>query len=256
MRATNLGFICRGRRLTVVIFALALWWPVCAPAQSPLIIGTSYKVLLSTPAQDGMLDRIAQEAFRRLGLTIELPYLATERSIRMANEGYHDGELNRVAGMEKLYPNLVRVDEPMMVFEFVAFTKKTALTGGDWAVLRPHQIGIIKGWKILEAKVGHYPRLTYYHSADDLFRGLAADRVDVILYGRRIGLAVKERLGLAHIRAVAPPFAVRPMYLYLHKKHRHRAVALAAALKEMKGDGTYADIEAQAMAPLGFVETP
>ena len=71
---------------------------------------------------------IAKEAFRRIGVEIELPYLPTERSISAANDGLHDGELNRIAGMEKIYPNLIRVDESMMDFEFVGLTKNISMT--------------------------------------------------------------------------------------------------------------------------------
>jgi len=219
-------------------------------AADKLVIGTAYKVLLSTPAQDGMLDRIAKEAFRRIGLDVELPYLPTERSIRAANDGLHDGELNRVAGMVALYPNLVRVDEPMMDFAFVGFTRNDAIAGGRWENLKPYQIGLIKGWKILETNVGGFPHLTWYHSAEDLFRGLDAGRVDVILYGKLIGWAVMHDLGLQGIRTVDPAYASRPMYMYLHRRHRELTAALTAALAAMKRDGTYAAIVDQALAPL------
>jgi hypothetical protein len=94
----------------IFIFATSILIPSSILAKEKMIIGTSYKVLLSNPAQNGMLDLIAKEAFSRIGVEIELPYLPTERSISAANDGLHDGELNRIAGMEKIYPNLKTID--------------------------------------------------------------------------------------------------------------------------------------------------
>jgi polar amino acid transport system substrate-binding protein len=196
-----------------------------------------------------MLDNIAREAFRRIGRELELPYLPAERSLIAANDGLHDGELNRIAGMEQTYPNLMRVDESMMVFEFVGFTKDAALMGGQWENLRSYRIGLIKGWKILEANVGHFPHVTYFHSAEALFKGMDSGRVDVALYGKKIGYAIIADLGLKKIRAVEPPFAKREMFMYLHKKHRELLAPLAAALRTMKIDGSYNAIVRQALSP-------
>jgi polar amino acid transport system substrate-binding protein len=218
-------------------------------AENKLVIGTSYKMLLSTPAQDGMLDRIAKEVFRRVGYGVELPYLPAERSLMAVNDGLHDGELNRIEGMEKLYPNLVRIKESMMDFQFVGFTKKISVQGGRWENLKPHQIGLIKGWKILEKNVGNFPKITFFHSAGELFQGLELGRVDVILYGKLIGLAVIKELNIQDLNIIQPPFATRKMYMYLHKKHEPLLPKAADGLRQMKLDGTYDEIVSKSLAP-------
>jgi polar amino acid transport system substrate-binding protein len=92
--------------------------------ESPLAISTSYKSLLSTPDQKGMLDLLVKEAFRRIGLEAEIVFNPTGRSLSDVNEGLADGELDRIEGMEKNFPNLVMVPEPNMVMDFVAFSKR------------------------------------------------------------------------------------------------------------------------------------
>lgn len=236
-------------RLPIIIAMLAFFFlqPGLVQAKEKLIIGTSYKLLLSTPAQDGMLDKIAQEAFQRIGIRIELPYLPTERSISAANEGLHDGELNRVKGLENIYPNLIRVDENMMDFEFVGFTKHASVKGGSWNRLQPFQLGFIKGWKILEANVGTYPHVTFFYSAEDLFNGLNLDRIDIALYGKLMGFAVISEMGLKDITMITPPFASKKMYMYLHKKHQALMPELSNALRQMKQDGAYDRIVSRSM---------
>jgi polar amino acid transport system substrate-binding protein len=238
------------------IFATSILIPSNIVAKEKMIIGTSYKVLLSNPAQNGMLDLIAKEAFSRIGVEIELPYLPTERSISTANNGLHDGELNRIAGMEKIYPNLIRVDESMMDFEFVGLTKNISIHGGNWENLKPYQVGLIKGWKILETNVGNFSKITYYHSANDLFHGLELGRVDIILYGKLIGYAVMKDLNIDNVKVLTPAFATKKMYMYLHKKHRSKISNLAIVLKQMKQDGTYKKIKSQSLIPYQNVMNP
>ena len=223
--------------------------PLHTSAKEKMIIGTSYKVLLSNPAQNGMLDLIAKAAFSRIGIEIEVLFLPAERSISAANDGLHDGELNRVEGMETIYPNLVRVNESMMDFEFVGFTKHGSLSGSGWESLKPYQVGLIKGWKILETNVGHFPNITYYHSARDLFHGLKLGRVDIVLYGKLIGYAVMKNMDMDHVKVLKPPFAVKKMYMYLHKKHRSIIPGLSHALKQVKQDGTYKKIVSRSLVP-------
>ncbi len=58
------GFM-RGMYFCVLITIIT---PVALEAgDKPFIISTNYKSLLSNPEQTGMLDRLTQEAFRRLG---------------------------------------------------------------------------------------------------------------------------------------------------------------------------------------------
>jgi polar amino acid transport system substrate-binding protein len=101
---------------------------------------------------------LAQEAFRRAGLELKLVKLPAERALRNANSGIEDGDLNRIAGIENTYTNLVRVPEKSMDMEFTAFTRQTSTSTVDWQQLSNYRVGIIKGWKILELNLQN-PRI-------------------------------------------------------------------------------------------------
>lgn len=221
-----------------------------------LLIGTSYKSLLSTPEQDGMLDLIAKEAFRRIGVGIELPFQPAERSILSANHGFHDGELNRIAGMETLYPNLIRVPESSMRFDFVLFQRAQdpPLSVDGWDSLAEFYIGFVKGWKILERNTQGFPHLTLTNSAQQLFSVLDKGRVDGVLYGRLVGYAMVESLGLSGIVVVEPPLAQKDMFIYLHKRHAALVPQVAEALRDMKRDGAYQRIVEAAIRPYVAVQ--
>lgn len=201
-------------------------------------VSTSYKSLLSNPEQTGMLDRLVKEAFRRIGLRAEIVFTPTERSLVDVNAGLVDAELNRIEGMERNFPNLVRVPEPNMTMHFVVFAKNPYPVHG-WKSIESLHIGIVRGWKILEKNTQGFPHVILVPTETELFTMLEKDRIDVALYDKLTGYEHLTQRGFVGIRHLEPPLASKDMYLYLNKKHEGLAIPIAEALKGMKQDGTY-----------------
>lgn len=211
-------------------------------------ISTSYNNLLSNPAGNGMLDRIMYAVFERLDIPCEIVFTGTERSLHDVNSGVLDAEMNRIAGMEEMYPNLVRVPEPNMVMEFVAFAREDYPID-SWESIRNLDIGIVKGWKILENNTEGFPFVTFVPTEVELFNMLRKDRIDVALYSRLTGYAVIKELAITGIRHLDPPLAKREMFLYVHTSKAYLAEDIAGALRALKADGTYDRIVREALAP-------
>lgn len=239
----------RSISLLFSLFVLLLFSTPGYSEEQKLTIGTSYKSLLSEPDQSGMLDRIVKEAFRRIGVVADIPFLPAERSIMVANTGIHDGELNRIEGMEQWYPNVVRVPESNMDFNFVAFSKNLNFATTDWSTLKSYRIGFIKGWKILEKNLKDHPDIIYSNSAEQLFNQLDKEHIDVAIYGELVGYAQLKSMGLKGVRALKPSLAKRKMYMYLHVKHKNLTGKVAESLREMKRDGTYDQIVEETTNP-------
>lgn len=185
-----------------------------------------------------MLDLLIKEAFRRNGLKAEIVFNPTRRSIVDVDAGLADGELNRIAGMELNYPNLVRVPEANMTMHFVAFSKRDYPIK-SWESLKKLQIGIVSGWKILERNTAGFPNVKRVPTETELFNMLQKDRIDVALYAKLTGYEQLSERGFTDIRHLEPPLASKEMFLYLNKKHEGLVGSIAAALKKMKQDGTY-----------------
>jgi len=234
--------LCRPVGLQPILLPLFLLLASLAPdamARQPLILGGGYSEYpLSSPQQTGMLDRLVKEVFARLGIPVILAPLPSERSLINANSGITDGDINRIEGINRLYPNLIQVPERTMAFEFVAFTKRPGLTIENWDSLRPYTVGIITGWKILEEHVTGR-MVTKVENARLLFTLLQKGRADVVVYERLQGLHFIKELGLTDVRVVDPPLDVRDMFLYLNKKHADLVPRVAEELRKMKADGTY-----------------
>ncbi|MEW6593853.1 MAG: transporter substrate-binding domain-containing protein [Thermodesulfobacteriota bacterium] len=231
--------------LLAVVFFLALAGR--SDAEPSLRLNTFAGPPLSTPDQSGYYDRILSAAFQRLGLHVTIGHLPAERSLLNANAGIDDGDFVRIAGLEQRYPNLVMVPEPLDEFHFVVFTRHLALGSVEWSSLTPYAVGIVRGWKILEENLAGVRELTRVKNQEQLFKLLKNGRIDAAVYARKEGWGLVHRLGISDAVALSPPLAVRPMHLYLHRRHAGLAPRLAAVFRSMKQDGSYGAIARQTL---------
>jgi len=245
-----------GRKISASV-AFAILSTIFIPAltlagniPAPIVLNTADSPPDSTPRQTGISDRVLTEAFKRIGVPMRIVSLPSERALINANMGIDDGNYARVEGMRKLYPNLIRVPENVIKFEFVAFSKRLNFPITGWDSLKPYDVGIIRGWKILEANLAGAKSLTRVKNARILFALLNADKVDVIVYDRTQGLALLKALKYSDARIMRPPLAVKDMYLYLNKKHKDLVPLLTEALRNIKKNGTYNKIVQEGLTVL------
>ncbi|HEX7971713.1 MAG TPA: transporter substrate-binding domain-containing protein, partial [Thiobacillus sp.] len=148
------------------------------------------------------------------------------------------GDLVRIAGLEARYPNLVRVPEKLLDWEFAAFGKDAALPA-RWETLRTRSVGYIRGWKLYEQQLAGAPHVVTAEDSAQLFRQLQHDRIEIALYARWQGLSLIQREGLKGVHVLEPPLATREMFIYLNKRHAALAPRLAEALRAIKAEGLY-----------------
>ena len=192
----------------------------------------------TTKDHRGFLDQIIGELFRRVGRDAEVPvYKASARALDLANKGIDDGAAMRIKGLEKKYPNLIRVPEALLRNDFVAISRDRSFVTKDWASLTPYGVAYILGWRIYARNLAGHPAAMRVRNADQLFRVFESGRVDLVLYERWQGLWRARNRGL-HARVLEPPLAATDMFVYLHKKHRALVGPVAAALVAMKRDRT------------------
>lgn len=211
-------------------------FPATSVGSEQLRINTSIKPPFSTEEQDGFFDLLLKEVFGRLGVSSELIRLPAERALKMADEGICDGDLPRIAGLSSTYTNLVQVPEPIIDYNFVAFSHAQSCRNVSWDDMRGREVGLIIGWKIYEENIPPEARISRMKSPEQLFAALEAKRFDLALYERHAGhhLIRKENFTIVECQ---PPLAVQPMYLYLNKRHSVLVDAVADELRRMKDDG-------------------
>lgn len=224
-----------------------------APAQAAdkLILTSGVLAPYTTPERQGFLDQLIAAVFREIGVEAELLIYptATERGMLNANAGIDDGLAMRIAGLEKQYPNLIRVPEEVAVNDFVAITTKHKFASTNWDSLLPYTVSYIIGWKVFEVNVPKGKELTLVRDAEQLFTLLDKGRADVALYERWQGLAQTRRMGIK-AQAMEPPLVRTKMYMYLHKKHADLVPKVSEALVKLKKNGGYQKIFDATLKPL------
>ena len=220
-----------GACLLLLMLAMS---PLPSQATEPLefsAIENSINTLIS--------ERVVAEAYRRIGIQITTKQYPAARAIKLSANGSMDGELFRIGGLEKAYPNLVQVPVPINVMEGVVLTKHTDFPVDGWQSLKPFRVGIQRGIMFAERGTAsiHGLKTHAVNSNEQLFGMLSKNRTDIIVVSRLNGLQTLKTLRIPDIHILEPPIETYFLYHYLHRKHRHLVPRLTAALKEMEAEG-------------------
>ncbi len=226
----------------MIFMALIILFPyhgLAAAAPPKLILNTSYTAPINAPDGAGVLDLFYRELFKRLGIDYEIQHLPAERALTNANRGIDDGDVCRIFGLEKKYPNLVRVPERIMSYEHVIFSREADFKVTGPRDLPPYDVGVVKGWKIIEWNTTTARSVTLVDAGEQLFSMLADRRIDLAIIERMAGRMHLKKLGVKNIRILEPAFLKGDWFLYLHKKHRNLIPVIDAEIRRMKEDGSH-----------------
>lgn len=183
------------------------------------------------------LWKAAEVAFQRVGVTAVIREVSPERSAVLANEGSTDGDVGRSSGLERSFPNLVQVPEPIYQYAPTAFSYKRFDVAGSWDSLRSHSVCIRRGLRQTDLRTKDLTRQVLADEAT-MLRMLAAGGCDVAIMERNNALARAAMTAEPPLLRLMPPMEVMPLYIYLHKRHAALVPKLATALKQMRADGT------------------
>ena len=178
---------------------------------------------------------VVKEAYRRLGIPVEIKWLQGKTALELSNSGRLDGEVQRIDGLDRRFEHLVQIPVPVNFLEGVAFSKKQDFPVQGWFSLRPYRIGIVRG--ILFAEQGtRGMRVTAAGSYKELIGLLYRLDIDVAVMPRINGQFAIRQTNLKTVREL--PGVLEPLFLYhyLHKKNAH--LVPKVELKRMLLDGT------------------
>jgi len=209
-----------------------------ALADKPFIMNSGANNPLFSTNNSGFYNHLSDEIFKRMGIEVRNIKLPSQRALLNLNSGIDDGNIARIKGLEKKFPNLVRVPEKIIDFEFMAYAHTPGITISNWKSLKPYTVGIMTGWKIYEKNVTQYKKLTKVKNPKLLFTLLGNKRSDIVLFDRWMGLWWAKKLGI-QFELIEPPIAKRSMFIYLHKKHKTLVSQISKTIRTIKADGTY-----------------
>ena len=184
----------------------------------------------------GISSRVLTKAYQRIGVKINFIELPAERSLLKSNEGSLDGEVNRIIGMEEMYPNLIMIPIPINSFVGVAFSKSHHFSVNGWESLQPYSIAIRIGSKFAEYGTRGM-NVTTFATYDKVFELIAQERYDICISSVVTGLFFIKKNGLKGIKILEPPLTNFKLYHYLHKKNKNWVPAISSSLQQMQQEG-------------------
>ncbi len=182
-------------------------------------------------------QKVLQEAYKRIGYDVQFRMLPAKRSLDLANQGKTDGDVARIEGTEKTFPNLIAVPTPVIDFQGIAFTISVTKDIKDWSDLKGLKIGVVRG--VRYATIGTKGLNPFFaENVPHLFRLLADGRIDIAIGGLRPGqIEIQKNFKNSGIHAVGKPLFSAPLYHYVHKKNKELAAQLGQVLADMAAQG-------------------
>ncbi|MBW8832217.1 MAG: transporter substrate-binding domain-containing protein [Burkholderiales bacterium] len=226
-----------------------------APAQ-PFLMGitapdTSYFYKWS--------ERIYREAFRRLGLRVEMSTYPTLRIGVLLDQGAIDGEVARARVYAEVHPELIRVEESVIDATIALYTANSSLDVTRLDDLRALKLraGHLRGALYCEralASVLPAAQITDVTYDEQGLQMLLSGRIDAFC---GVDLTVLDVLdapelkGAAAVLRKAAVLLAAPLYPYLHGRHADLALRLAVTLKSMKAEGLIERYRPEALREVG-----
>lgn len=199
--------------------------------------------------------QVLAEAYAVLGLRFTVDIFPHKRSLFAANAGWVDGELHRVGGIERDYPNLVRVPVAINHYRFVVLVRDPCLRIRRWEDLEPYRIGFVRGTISLERRTRGM-RVTHFTGMDDLLHGLQSGRIDAVLTARIVALERLAQQPATGLFLLEPPLEEVPIFHYLNRRHAALVPRLQQVLERMQGAGRIMALEREAEAAFRYQAPP
>ncbi len=182
------------------------------------------------------------EALKRNGRGLVMERLPGKRSLINVNLGVIDGDAFRVHDLNQAnaYPDIVRVDEPILILDQSVWSKKEIKVDG-WESLWPYSIVYQRGSRFIRDHESIFKSVQIVDGMQSVFTILKIDRADLTITSRETGRFYLKKFNLedSGIKVCYPPLLEIYLHTYMHKSHAPLAVKLAETLKRMKQDGTY-----------------
>ncbi len=200
-------------------------------------------IAISTFEEDTAVVRaslLLKQAYEKLGVSMELVRLPASRALIEANNGVQiDGELIRIAGLAKQYPNLVQIPVMIANFKISVFSKTIDFDVNGWDSLKPYEVTFKRGFKGME-KHADGLRVKRARSSEAALEMLNMDRTDIVVVPYLDGLVLRKKLNMPQIKILEPPLEQVHLYHYLHNSHKALIPKITQVLKKMEQNGEIA----------------
>ncbi len=220
----------RRRLLGAALLGLAL--PRDALALETLVV-----TAVNKSGSSAVAARLLAEIYRRAGLGLQIDVLPPARASLASQSDNTDGELIRIASYGQSYPQLLRIDPAYYRVNVRAYSlpaRAASVQSRD--DLKHYSLGSIRGMAYVQELTESHPALTLTQSPLQLFRMLAAGRLDLAVCTTLAAQSAMVGLGLKDLDA-SPDLARFDLHHYLHMRRKDLAPRIADVIRRMRDSG-------------------
>jgi len=218
-----------------LLIALNLTALHAAPNETlkPLVLGN-----INT-ATGKLTGQIIVEAYRRIGIKVQLKKYPAARSLALATQGKLDGEVIRIFDLQKEHPSLLRVPTSFFSVKAKVFKINKNIRVNKLEDLANYKSGILHGILYGEKLTQSYPHIKI-QSVSQLFRMLLTGHQDIDL------AIITELSGSDVLARQFPNSAIvmddviltqYPLYHYLHQSNQKLLPIINHSISEMLNEG-------------------
>lgn len=204
-----------------------------------IILGTSNGE--ATPLYQ-KAERVLTAAFAELGYRLKIESLPNKRSLLWADNGKVDGDLFRVSDLDiKLFPSLVRVNEPLFVIDQSVIGKAGVQVDG-WESMKSYILAYERGTKFIDANRDKFANIILVGNFEQALSLINSGRADITITSRETATRYLSLIGSKYtgFKIYRPPLTEIALHVYLNKeRHPHLADKLSLVLQKMKIDGCF-----------------
>ncbi len=180
--------------------------------------------------------RVVREAYRRIGITIEVKEYPALRALHISNSGLVDGELFRGEGVNKKFSNLMVVPIPLFENEWVAFSKDKSIQVNGCQSLRAYKVAIERGVPPAETCTQGM-RVFSLTNEVQMFKMVNSGRADIAIDALLDGKSVMYDNNIQGVKALAPSLFKAQLYHYLHRRNEYLFSRVTESIKSVVDKG-------------------
>lgn len=199
------------------------------------------------------VSAILTSAYQKLGIEISIDYLPGNRALQTSNTGAVDGELFRIAGIDKKFTNLIPVPEPIIELQTTVYSTKLQFNVESWQSLKPYKLGFLRGFRKAELKTKGM-NIYQDNSLTHLFKLLEKGRIELVIESKLGASVILQHNDFPTVRALSPPVDKFKIYHYLHAKNAKYIAPLAQTLLQMRQSGEIQQIIDDTVLKLAYTK--
>lgn len=175
--------------------------------------------------------------YQRIGYDMLIVRFPGKRSLVEANKGTTEGELIRIAAIQEVYPNLIRIPYAISSVKVMSVTLSDQSVINNRSDMFGRRVGVLRGVEVFET-LTQYVQREIVNSIDSLFELLLSGRVDAILFTESDVKKYIKNNGLSErVKIGNKPILELPLYHFVNKNHQEIIEKLNREMQMLEESG-------------------